>query len=506
MAITYLDVTFAALGIYFLKRLLAPRQPAPFPPGPKGLPLVGNVADMPTVHEWKTFASWAEQYGDVIGVKILGQPLIILNTAEHAFAMLDKKSSIYSERPTLMMGTVLVGWEKTLAMTKYGDRFREIRKMLFGLMGTKSVVKKFEPLEELETHRFLRRVYENPDKLTTAIRQTAGAIILNISHGYEPKEKDDPIVGTVDLATEQFSESTQPGAFLVDVMPILRYVPAWFPGAGFQKKAALWRKTLLEMANIPHEIVKSKVASGTAIPSFTSTHLEKKDLSAQEEDNVKWAAASLYSGGADTAIYGFYLAMTLHPEVQKKAQAEIDSVIGNDRLPTYADRASLPYIEALLKEVFRWLPVAPLGLPHVAYEDDIYNGYYIPKGSLIIPNIWQMLHNPATYSSPLSFNPDRFLETDGHAPERDPRDFCFGFGRRVCPGLNLADASTWLSIASALAVFDITKAKDESGREIVPETEMLPGTISHPRPFKCNIKPRSAKAEELITSVDFVSA
>jgi hypothetical protein len=108
---------------------------------------------------------------------------------------------------------------------------------------------------------------------------------------------------------------------MVDVMPFLRHVPAWFPGAGFQKKALSWRKTLMEMADIPHDFVKSQMvcfqlldcricllifvleqACGTALPSFTSAHLEK-ELSAREEDNVKWAAASLYSGGSDTVRF-----------------------------------------------------------------------------------------------------------------------------------------------------------------------------------------------------------
>lgn len=169
-------------------------------------------------------------------------------------------------------------------------------------------------------------------------------------------------------------------------MPLLRHVPSWLPGAGFQRKAASWRKTLTDMANIPHNLVKSEMvctrpipdfrlvymrdgqSKGTAAPSFTSTQLEAKTLSEQEEDNVKWAAASLYSGGADTvsyspyafytssnhfgcrpypcvvtgpfidgtlicfqAIYSFYLAMVLHPEVQQRAQAEIDAVVSSDR-------------------------------------------------------------------------------------------------------------------------------------------------------------------------------
>lgn len=84
----------------------------------------------------------------------------------------------------------------------------------------------------------------------------------------------------------------------------------------------------------------------------------------------------------------FFLAMMLYPEVQRKAREEIDRVVGDGRLPNVKDRDSLPYVEAVLKEVFRWHPIAPMGLPHEITEDDIYQGYLIPKGAIIIPNIW----------------------------------------------------------------------------------------------------------------------
>lgn len=211
---------------------------------------------------------------------------------------------------------------------------------------------------------------------------------------------------------------------------------------------------------------------------------------------------SLYSGGADTTVssmHCFYLAMTLFPEAQKKAQEEIDRVIGSERLPSFEDRPSLPYVDALVKEVLRWHPVAPMGLPHVANADDVYEGMFIPKGAMLIPNIWLMMHDPETFKDPFTFNPARFL---GEEPETDPHTLCFGFGRRICPGRELADASVYLSIAMSLAAFNIRKARDASGKEIDPEVKFTPGIISHPAEFKCDIKPRSARAEQLVRSVE----
>lgn len=150
-----------------------------------------------------------------------------------------------------------------------------------------------------------------------------------------------------------------------------------------------------------------------------------------------------------------------------------------------------------MKEVFRWSVVAPTGIPHCVTEDDIHDGYYIPKGSLIVPNIWFMLNDPRRYANPSQFNPGRFLAKDGKEPETDPRTICFGFGRRTCPGALLAGASIWISAAMSLAVFDISTVI-ENGVEITPELDPSSGSVSHPKPFKCSIKPRSAKAIALI--------
>jgi len=150
-----------------------------------------------------------------------------------------------------------------------------------------------------------------------------------------------------------------------------------------------------------------------------------------------------------------------------------------------------------VKEVFRWNPVAPLGVAHRIAEDDVYKGYVIPKGAIVIPNIWKILHDPEVYSNPIEFNPDRFM---GPNPEPDPTKICFGFGRRICPGQLVAEASVFISCAMSLAVLHTSKYVDESGSEVAPIVEYTDGTISHPKPFKCTIKARSQKSLALISA------
>ncbi|KAH9970837.1 cytochrome P450 [Lactifluus volemus] len=189
--------------------------------------------------------------------------------------------------------------------------------------------------------------------------------------------------------------------------------------------------------------------------------------------------------------------MTLFPDAQHKAQHEIDHVVGNDRLPNLADRDSLPYVNALVSEVLRWRPVVPIGVAHKTTDDHVLRGYYIPKGSIVIPNAWKMLHDPAVYADPDHFYPDRFIPRDDKIAERNPRSCLFGFGRRICAGQQFADTTVWLAIATSLAVFRISKVV-ENGVEITPEGKYTPTLISHPEKFRCNIKARSASAEQLV--------
>jgi cytochrome P450 len=198
----------------------------------------------------------------------------------------------------------------------------------------------------------------------------------------------------------------------------------------------------------------------------------------------------------------FFLAITVFPEVQKKAQEELDRVIGDSRLPLSKDRAQLPYIEAIMKETHRWHLVLPMGLPHSSTEEDTCRGYRIPKGSILLANSWHFTHDPAVYPDPMGFQPDRFLETPTHKPEPDPRNYIFGYGRRICPGRYVADNALFITIAQTLAVFNVDKFVNGRGKIVEPEMKFEPGAISHPVPYRCSIKPRSLAHEKLIKAAE----
>lgn len=168
----------------------------------------------------------------------------------------------------------------------------------------------------------------------------------------------------------------------------------------------------------------------------------------------------------------------LHPDIQKRAQEEVDSVVLREcRLPTVNDRSSMPYVDAVLQEVLRWAPPAPMGLFHSTSTDDEYSGFFIPAKTTIIANIWAMMHDPEQYPDPFVFNPNRFL-TNGHAsPQRDPRQLVFGFGRRSCPGQHVAEASMFIQMTTTLAALEISKAVNSEGQMIEPKVEFTTSIV-----------------------------
>ncbi|KAJ5555271.1 hypothetical protein N7535_007709 [Penicillium sp. DV-2018c] len=505
------SLALSAIGFYVVKLFLSrQRRPGPLPPGPKPKPVLGNLSDLPPpgTQEWKHWLNHKDVYGPVSSITVMGQTIVILNDVNAANELLVRRSAKYSSRPNLVFASEMAGWEHITAMQKSTPRLRAYRKAMQPYIGSESAVAQYNSLQEVEAHRFLFRVLEDQGKLSEHIQTEAGAIILKIAYGYTigPHERD-LLVHISNVAMDDFSKAATPGAWLVDIIPALKYVPAWLPGAGFKRTAQAWKKDVLAMADIPYAFVTRQMQKGHYQPSYLSNLFKEAGHPApgtEDELVAKWTAASLYAGGADTtvsAIETFFLAMTLHPEVQRNAQKEIDRVLGPCQLPTVADRPRLPYIDAVVKEVLRWHPVGPMGIPHESSEDDMWGPYFIPKGSVMLPNIWAMTHDPACYPEPEIFNPDRFLATAGHEPEPDPHNLVFGFGRRVCPARALADVTVYLTVARSLAVFDIKKAV-ENGKEVDVEPKFLPGVVSHPEAWRFHIEPRSAAHEALIRSVE----
>ncbi|EJD42955.1 cytochrome P450 [Auricularia subglabra TFB-10046 SS5] len=382
-----------------------------------------------------------------------------------------------------------------MSIIRYGPKWRAQRRLAHAFFH-EGASKQYLDIQTAANLALLRALLESPCKFMHHVRTITAKSILAAAYGIDVSAEDDPWVKLADDAMRSITAAGLPGRYAVEWLPVLKYLPAWFPGGSFQRMAHESRKL---SERVLYEPLEFQQRAGKAGPSMAGSLLQNGlEGHLVPEDLIAQSTAVIYLGGSDTTVSvvtSFILCMVLHPETQAAAQAELDRVLGG-RLPEFADRDTLPYVNAILLEVIRLYPVLPLGVPHRVMEDDEYGGMRIPKGTTIFPNVWAILRDETLFENPEAFMPERFLN-----PEKkvlDPRGPLFGFGRRVCVGRHFADNSAWLAVATVLACFRISRANDENGKDIIPNGEFVSGSITCLKPFQCEIAPRSEKARRLI--------
>ncbi|OCH91989.1 cytochrome P450 [Obba rivulosa] len=478
---------------YVLLRYLraASRRILPCPPGPPMRPFIGNIMDIRVDKPWLKLTDYKYKYGDLVYFQGLGQSMLVLNSLQAMTDLLEKRASKYSDRPIFIFGNELMGLNRYLTFCDYNDEWRAQRKLAHTALSP-TAVKGYHVMQEDSAAIFARDLLRAPENFNPLMRLTSSKIILAITYGIPMDTPEDKYITQIEELAKVGVKAVMPGTYLVDLLPILKYAPSWVP---FQREAKwAWDMTELAIAR-PFEYVKRELEAGTAPPSFVQQLLtDPLDDIADFERRVKWAAGSMYGAGAESTyvtVIIFFLVMALYPDKQRIAQAEVDRIVGTDRLPTIEDRSCLPYVNALIKETMRWHPIMPLGVAHRSSEDDEYEGYFIPKSTVVIPNVWSIAFEPNEKYEPQAFLPERFL--DPSHPTVDPSMWMFGFGRRICPGSVLAENSIFITIATLLASFDISLP--DTG-ELKPQFSSF--QISYPEPFDCRIVPRSGLKASII--------
>ncbi|KAI0628194.1 CyP450 monooxygenase [Trametes polyzona] len=482
----------------------------PFPPGPPSLPLVGNILHFPTANFARRLHEIAQQYGGdgLVHFRVLGRSIVVIDSYAVARELLDKKARNYSDRPKSVMSRLIGLDDANLPMMPYGHEWRQHRRLFQQALQYNAIYDRYPPNIRNVTRDLLLSLLEAPKAFSSHIKHSFAASVLSIGYGIEIARDDDYYVNMLDEALRIIEDTVIPGKYLVELFPTLQCLPAWIPGVRFKKDAEHVGKQMQRarqtLFNHGKRLLDSE-NSGDSIIAAMTRRIASLDGAAAAEAEFKSSGVliAMYIAGSDTTVASlraFFLAMAMTPDVQKKAQEELDRVVGRSRLPDFDDRDNLPYTNALVKEVTRWNVVAPLGLPHASIEDDEYNGYIIPKDSVIISNLWALSRDPTIYPDPEAFIPERFLkESKLYSGAQDPYSYIFGFGRRICPGRHLADASLFLACASILHTFVISPPVDDDGRPVKLEAMMdTENIISHPKEFECVIEPRWPGVADLI--------
>ena len=322
-----------------------------------------------------------------------------------------------------------------------------------------------EPLSE-ESRIAMLHLGRNPRSFQRIFRRYSASVVMQVTYDYQIKTLGDPLIRAVDDRLEALATWVRPGASILDRFPPLMYIPTFINP---------WKQEGLRLRALEQDLflgqflkVRERVSRGECQPCFVSKLLDRQaELDITDEECASMAG-SLFGAGSDTtasALDVFVMAMCRFPAVLRQMQDEVDSVCGRDRLPTFDDLPSLPYVNAVVKETLRWRPISAGGFQHKLTEDVEYRGYVLPRGSAVVAPNWSIQLDPAEYKDPHRFNPSRFLGDDGEgsgtwfAPQRG--SFAFGFGRRICPGLHVATRSLAINLACIAWCFNISETDGE---------------------------------------------
>ncbi|KAF4632934.1 hypothetical protein G7Y89_g5181 [Cudoniella acicularis] len=304
-------------------------------------------------------------------------------------------------------------------------------------------------LQDIESKQLLRELL-NSNKFTAIFYRYSSSLIFTLAYGKRMMNgNEEGLKGFVEVVKEVLQEVD--GNLIVDTFPILDYLP---------RCVAAWKER------------------GTFRLSEVK-HLEREELAL--------VIGVLYEAAHTTpmVLEVFVMASVLHQDAVCRAQRELDIVVGLDRVPTFEDMPSLPYVNAFVREVFRWRPITPGGMHHAVIEGDEHMGYRIPKGTTVVANHWSLNLDGELFEHPYGFRPERWI-ANPNLPES-----AFGFGRRVCPGKHIGRNSVLLIIARIIWAYHMDHTYENGKKQDIDPWEMTQGPNSQPIPFKASFRIRS---------------
>ncbi|KAF7372766.1 Cytochrome P450 2B19 [Mycena sanguinolenta] len=468
------SVTVAAIallgGVYLLRSRMVSRSRRP--PGPPGLPLLGNVLQVPV------------------------KPVFLIGDIGLAKEVLEKRSTKFSSRPTFhyvryYVDPAQVYW----ASSKQNETHFIGRKLTTGLMAAVRAGET-EPLQQFEALLNVTHLLNDGGKnWFDHIDRVSASMVLTAAFGLHcPTGKESDLKEIIACVAEGL-ELSNPTASIMNVLPCLDIIPGPMP---WRKRAQSHRKR--EDALYDRLITRAISGEASGMNTWAAAFAR--------EDKPEGDQRQLMNQFARTAVsmHTFVLACILYPEWIPRAQREIDAIVGEDRLPSFKDRPHLPFVEAIVRETLRWRPAARFGLPHQSTSDDVveYKGkeYFIPKGSIIFAVTWAIEHNQERFKDHDSFQPDRFLD-DTKNLKAGYETSAFGFGRRVCPGTPFAERTLWINIAMILWTFNIRRSDEPDPKTGLPfkydaSDSAFSGDLTNaPFKFPAVFEPRSAKRAEV---------
>ncbi|ORZ02475.1 cytochrome P450 [Syncephalastrum racemosum] len=474
------SVAGAALALYTAYRATRTSKDAGYDeiPSPKGsLPYLGHLISLgnePAVQ----MAKWQRECGPIFRVYMGVQPWIMIGDPYLAHEIFVTNGAATSGRPFQVYSHRYYSMDQRgLVFPDSGKRWKKIRTVALDILAPK-FVDKFSEVMWHEADDLVSRLVADQDGLDPlkTFQFTSMNIILTTCLGKRAKNMDDPlfrnVVAVVDEGMKLCGADNDMSTFLpiIDIFDVFVRKERGFRDFVEKKRNPLFRRLLKEALEGDSDCLLKSM-------------YDQKDEFELDDDNILVAMNDLIAAGADTigVTLTWQTAILCHyPEVQKKIQAEVDAFIKeHGRLPSFAERNSFPYLISVHKECFRYKPTTPFGLLHSTTEDVVVRNYKIPKGTVLVSNMFAVHRNENVYPNADKFIPERFMDNlksmsasaNSKIEQRD--QYNFGWGRRICPGIYLAENEMFNALVRIFARCTIEPVLGADGKPVYPDLNGL---------------------------------
>ncbi|QRV80981.1 cytochrome P450 family protein [Ceratobasidium sp. AG-Ba] len=486
------------------------------PHGPPTVPLLGNLNIFPTSKAHLKFTEWARIYGSIYSLKIGPSTAIVLTDVDAVKEILEKRSQLTADRPPFYVGD-LVTEGMNIGLARYTETWRMQRRFMHELL-SRNACASYISIQQAESQQLLFHFtnFVSSDLFQDFyqhISRYSFSVILSVLFGKRAPHHNSKALSDFCAMEKRWQAIMAPGAVPpVDLLPILKYVPKRF--AQWKVEAEVVREMQQKLYGDLLNETQERVTHGNENGCFMGKVLSRRSTFDLSDRQIAYLGGAIIEGAAGTSaawIKVLVMAMVTHPNAQRKAHEELDRIIGSARMPLLEDLSQLPYIQAIIREVHRWRPIAPAGVPHTSIEDIHYQDYTIPANTIIFTNIWGISHDPTRYDRPDDFWPDRWLLNEyglkNGAKDPNMNPAWFGSGRRSCPGIHLAHNSIAINTMNLLWAFDLSPEIDEStGDPIeIDVFDFAEGLEASPKPFACRMTSRSRQHTDIVEH-DFIAS